>query len=181
MKVAVRLRGWLDSRAVLLTRSLGDVGDQFPLAGPGSRALGAVVSRDQRRAAKLQRRWRWTSPRRQHQSREAHPTQTVSPRRQTVVFVSGLRSEHSNPSLPRSTLAGSGLNRLSVAPESQCRAGACAPSRHLRVSAVDRARPPSSRGSQRRASAPRDGWRTLGHGAGIGRTPYRLRQPATRS
>ncbi len=37
------------------------------------------------------------------------------------IFVSGLRSEHTNPS--RSTLAGSGLNRPSVAPEIQSAPG----------------------------------------------------------
>lgn len=67
-------------------------------------------------------------------------------------LVSGLRSEYSNPS--RSTLAGSGLNRLSVAPDIQSAPGKAS-------------FPPS--GPRRNASASRGGSRALGNGAGIGR------------
>ncbi|KAI0335779.1 hypothetical protein GY45DRAFT_702396 [Cubamyces sp. BRFM 1775] len=86
---------------------------------------------------------------RQPQSREAHTAQDASPQRSTLV--SGLRSEHSNPS--RSTLAGSGLNRPSVAPEIQF-----APGRSTSLS-------PSRRATRLRASAfegPGDAFRRRG-------------------
>lgn len=66
-------------------------------------------------------------------------------------LVSGLRSEHSNPS--RSTLARSGLNKPSVAPETQSAPGSS----------------DSPSGPRRSAAASRGGQRTLGDGAGIGR------------
>ena len=51
--------------------------------------------------------------------RGSRRTECLLPPRQASTLVSGLRSEHSNP--PRSTLAGSGLNRPRAAPEIQSR------------------------------------------------------------
>ena len=111
------------------------------------------------------------SPRRQHQSREAHPVQDVRP---PSMLVSGLRSEHSNPS--RSTLAGSSPNRLSVAPEIPSVQG-----RHRRHRACPGRRvgglPLGPGETLRRRGVVRGRWDTA-QGSGAHPPP---RRPATRS